>query len=65
MEQTMDEHTVKCPRCGGPMLPVLAALFCLGLLTQVSGRSVLATAALLLVGGALYLLARLGRPRPR
>ncbi|MCK7593313.1 APC family permease [Pseudomarimonas salicorniae] len=45
---------------GGPVVPVLAALFCIGLLTQVSLQSVLATAALLAAGTVLYWLARRG-----
>jgi len=43
---------------GGLLLPILAAVFCLALLTQVSWQSVLATALLLAVGTLLYVLAR-------
>ncbi len=43
---------------GGLLVPILAALFCLALLTQVSWQSVLATALLLAVGTLLYALAR-------
>lgn len=45
---------------GGKAVPLLAALFCIGLLTQVSWTAVLATATLLLSGSLLYLLARRG-----
>ncbi len=43
---------------GGWTVPLLAVLVCLGLLSQVEWRSVLATAALLAVGSGLYALAR-------
>jgi amino acid transporter len=39
---------------GGWLIPLLAVLVCLGLLSQVDWRSVLATAALLAVGSVLY-----------
>lgn len=48
---------------GGLLIPILAALFCLALLTQVSWQSVLATTLLLGVGSLLYALAR-RKPRP-
>lgn len=43
---------------GGALVPMLAVIFCIGLLTQVSLESVYLTALLLLVGSGLYLLAR-------
>jgi amino acid transporter len=43
---------------GGWLLPALAVAICLGLLSQVEWRAVVATAALLAVGSALYLSAR-------
>lgn len=43
---------------GGWLIPGLAVLICLGLLTQVKAMDVLATALLLAVGSALYALAR-------
>ena len=43
---------------GGWTIPILAAIVCLGLLTQVSLSSVEATFGLLLVGSLLYLIAR-------
>jgi len=43
---------------GGWSVPLLAALVCLGLLTQVEWRAVLATLALLAVGSVLFVLAR-------
>lgn len=46
---------------GGPTLPILASVFCLGLLSQVSKDSVVATAVLLACGTLLYALARRGR----
>ena len=42
----------------GMLNPGLAAVVCVGLLTQVSYQSVIATAALLAVGSLLYLAAR-------
>lgn len=45
---------------GGPILPLLAVAVCIGLLSQVSLQSVIATALLLLAGSVLYLLARRG-----
>lgn len=48
---------------GGGALVLLAALVCIGLLTQVSLDSVLATAGLLAVGSLLFALARWQRPR--
>lgn len=43
---------------GGWTLPLLAVAVCLGLLTQVEWRAVMATAALLGIGSLLYVLAR-------
>ncbi len=48
---------------GGPALVPLAALVCIGLLTQVSLAAVLATAGLLAVGSVLFALARWRTPR--
>ena len=39
---------------GGPVIPVLGLLVCIGLLTRVSGDSVVATAVMLAVGSVLY-----------
>ena len=39
---------------GGHTIPILAAIVCLGLLTQVSRDSIIATAALLALGSALF-----------
>lgn len=46
---------------GGPAIPVVAMLVCVGLLTRVGRDSVLATGALLAAGSALFLFARLRR----
>lgn len=43
---------------GGWTIPLLAVLVCLGLLSQVEWRAIVATAALLAVGTGLYVLAR-------
>lgn len=45
---------------GGYLVPALAALFCLALLSRVSWQSVVATGMLLAVGSGLYGLARRG-----
>jgi amino acid transporter len=55
-------HAVRLP--GGYALPALAAALCVWLLTQVSMRSVTATAALLAVGVVLFTIARM-RPGAR
>ncbi|MFK7883848.1 MAG: APC family permease [Phycisphaerales bacterium] len=44
---------------GGPAIPVLAILVCVGLLTQVGVDSVLATGGLLAIGTMLFLIAHL------
>ncbi|MGI9245225.1 MAG: APC family permease [Steroidobacteraceae bacterium] len=49
---------------GGLAIPVLAALTCLALLTQVKGADWAATAILLGVGSVLYAVARRARPSP-
>jgi len=46
---------------GGPMIPILALLICIALLTRVGLDSVAATAALLLVGTVLYWIAAIRR----
>lgn len=59
-----DQHAFRLP--GGPAIPVLAILVCVGLLTQVGFDSVLATGALLGVGTVLFLIAQLQhRKSPR
>lgn len=46
---------------GGPAIPLLAGLACVGLLTQVGTKSVLATAGLLAVGTLLFWIAAIRR----
>ncbi|MCC5785891.1 MAG: APC family permease [Phycisphaerales bacterium] len=53
--QSDAESLLKLP--GGPVIPVLALLVCVGLLRQVSIESVLATAALLGAGSVLFAIA--------
>jgi amino acid transporter len=48
----------------GPVIPIIAMLVCIVLLTRVSLESVIATAGLLTVGSVLYLAAWLRRPQP-
>jgi amino acid transporter len=47
---------------GGLVIPGVAVLVCLALLTQVKAADYFVTAAMLGVGGLLYLVARAGRP---
>lgn len=54
-KQADAERLLKLP--GGPVIPVLALLVCVGLLTRVSLESVLATAALLGAGSVLFAVA--------
>lgn len=49
---------------GGYVIPVLAAIVCFGLLTQVSRDSIIATAALLALGSVLFWLEARARPQP-
>lgn len=53
--QSDAETLLKLP--GGPVIPVLALMVCVGLLTRVSIESVLATAALLGAGSVLFAIA--------
>lgn len=48
---------------GGPTIPILAAIVCIGLLTRVSLDSVIATAIMLAAGSALFALSAALRPR--
>jgi amino acid transporter len=53
------------PPPGGPLLPLVAGLVCLALLSQVPPASFAAAAGFLAVGGGLFALARLGTPKRR